>query len=25
VQPGPGGTGTEIRLTLPLHPQEDTP
>jgi signal transduction histidine kinase len=25
VQPGPGGTGTEIRLALPLHPQEDTP
>jgi signal transduction histidine kinase/phage shock protein PspC (stress-responsive transcriptional regulator) len=25
VQPGPGGTGTEIRLTLPLDPQEDTP
>jgi signal transduction histidine kinase/phage shock protein PspC (stress-responsive transcriptional regulator) len=25
VQPGPGGTGTEIRLTLPLDAQEDTP
>ena len=25
VQPGPGGTGTEIRLTLPLDVQEDTP
>jgi signal transduction histidine kinase/phage shock protein PspC (stress-responsive transcriptional regulator) len=24
VQPGPGGTGTEIRLTLPLDAQEDT-
>jgi signal transduction histidine kinase/phage shock protein PspC (stress-responsive transcriptional regulator) len=25
VRPGPGGTGTEIRLTLPLDVQEDTP
>lgn len=25
VQAGPGGTGTEIRLTLPLDVQEDTP
>ncbi|WP_282433135.1 ATP-binding protein [Cryobacterium arcticum] len=25
VQSGPGGTGTEIRLTLPLDVQEDTP
>ena len=24
VQPGPGGTGTEIRLTLPLDLQEDS-
>ena len=25
VRPGPGGTGTEIRLSLPLDSQEDTP
>ncbi|WP_241992606.1 ATP-binding protein [Cryobacterium lactosi] len=25
VRPGPGGTGTEIRLSLPLDTQEDTP
>jgi len=25
VRPGPGGTGTEIRLSLPLDIQEDTP
>ena len=25
VRPGPGGTGTDIRLTLPLDVQEDTP
>ena len=25
VQAGPGGSGTEIRLALPLHSQEDTP
>ncbi|POH61999.1 ATP-binding protein [Cryobacterium zongtaii] len=25
VSPGPGGTGTEIRLSLPLDIQEDTP
>ena len=25
VRPGPGGTGTEIRLSLPLNSQEDIP